>query len=376
MKQFKTDMKFDEEKFMKSLYFYPNNIEPFPIQRINWLHKLLVCTKSVFSKLKIKCTGDGYLDKLTSLELTDSLIYDAMKDELNSYIYDDSMSFGVEDLNDFYKSATYNTTLMYNWNIYKQVYRFDKDTFNLLMNVNIDKIPFDIIKNNLPYPAFFIDNTFKSTVSGIVFRGCFVSLLNMFNGLELCLFFIADTPESDYQYAFLPLYFKEDDLTIEEALIKRNEVYEVNCDESILKDAEGLVSQVLKAIIYICSANREIETIKVTVNNNENKKKNKKNKNKKPKTITQNNVGYQMGAAIRLNKKNYVYVDEEGNTVKKDKDSGNHSKKSPHLRMGHYHHYWVGAKDKPEERKLVLKYVAPIYINCTDIKDTTLHNVK
>lgn len=25
MKQFKTDMKFDEEKFIESLYFYPNN---------------------------------------------------------------------------------------------------------------------------------------------------------------------------------------------------------------------------------------------------------------------------------------------------------------------------------------------------------------
>lgn len=374
MKQFKTDIEFNEEKFMKSLYFYPNNIEPFPIQRINWLYKLIVCTKSVFSKLKTKCVGDGYLDKLTSLELTDSLIYDAMKDELNSYIYNDSMSFEAKDLNDFYKSAAYNTTLMYNWNVYKQIYRFDKDTFNLLMNVDIDKIPFDIIKNNLPYPAFFIDNTFKSTISGIVFRGCFVSLINMFNGLELCLFFITDTPESDYQYAFVPLYFKEDNLTIEEALIKRNEVYEVDCSESILKDAEGLVSQALKAIIYICSANREIETIKVTVNDNCTKK-NKKNKNKKPKTITQNNVGYKMGAAIRLNKKNYVYVDEEGNRIDK-RNKGNHKKKSPHLRMGHYHHYWIGSKDKPEERKLILKYVAPLYINSTEAEKATLHNVK
>ena len=365
-------MKFNEEKFMKSLYFYPNNIEPFPIQRVNWLYKILVPSKSVFAKLKTKCIGDGYLDKLTSLELTDSLIYDIMKDEIDSYIYNDNVSFNVGDMKDFYKSATYNVTLMYNWNVYKQIYRFDKDTFNLLMNVDIDKIPFDIIKNNLPYPAFFIDNTFKSTVSGIVFRGCFVSLLNMFNGLELCLFFITDTPESDYQYACLPLYFKETDLTIEQALRKRNEVYEVDCDESILKDAEGLISQALKAIIYICSANREIETIKVTVNNNDNKKK---NKNKKPKTITQNNVGYKMGAAIRLNKKNYVYVDEEGNRINK-KNKGNHKKKSPHLRMGHYHHYWVGSKDKPEERKLILKYVAPLYINSTEAEKATLHNVK
>ena len=81
-----------------------------------------------------------------------------------------------------------------------------------------------------------------------------------------------------------------------------------------------------------------------------------------------------MGNIIRKNKKNYVYVDDEGNLIGKNK--GSNSKKSPHLRMGHYHHYWVGKMDKPEERKLILKYIAPIYINSTDIRDTTLHKVK
>lgn len=38
------------------------------------------------------------------------------------------------------------------------------------------------------------------------------------------------------------------------------------------------------------------------------------------------------------------------------------SKRSPHVRRGHYHHYWTGSKTKGT-RKLILKWTAPIFIH-------------
>lgn len=41
---------------------------------------------------------------------------------------------------------------------------------------------------------------------------------------------------------------------------------------------------------------------------------------------------------------------------------GHGSAKSPHSRKGHWHHFWTG-KRGTEERKLILKWVAPMFIN-------------
>ena len=46
-------------------------------------------------------------------------------------------------------------------------------------------------------------------------------------------------------------------------------------------------------------------------------------------------------------------------------------KLAPDSRRGHWHHFWTGAKDKPEERKLVLKWVAPTMIHGDHPNETT-----
>ena len=38
--------------------------------------------------------------------------------------------------------------------------------------------------------------------------------------------------------------------------------------------------------------------------------------------------------------------------------------KAPHSRRGHWHHYWVGKKDSGE-RRLILKWIAPTFVNGT-----------
>lgn len=357
----------DELKLVEKFKFVDNGIEPLPIQRLKWVEKLYPDTKSVMNNLKNICVGENYLDKLTTMEITEFALRESYSKYAKEFANDKLIQ---NNYTSFIVSTVYNLTYLYNWNLYRQVYRFDKDTLELLLKADINEIPFDIIKDNLPYPAFFIDNRFISKYTNVLFKGCFVSLLNIENRLELGLFFVEDTAESDYRYIFLPLYMGNK--TVEDCISERNKEWNVpNTNEDDTNIVFDLCKQVLKAIIYMCSVNKEVETVKVTVSNNNAKKK---KKSKKPKTVNQNYVGYKMGNIIRKNKKSYVYVDEEGNLISKNK--GSNSKKSPHLRMGHYHHFWTGRKDKPEERKLILKYVPPIYIHSNDIKDTTLHKVK
>lgn len=38
------------------------------------------------------------------------------------------------------------------------------------------------------------------------------------------------------------------------------------------------------------------------------------------------------------------------------------SHKRPHTRRGHWHHYWIGSKSEPTQRKLILKWTHPMLI--------------
>lgn len=358
--------KLDITKF----YFKESGSAPFPIQRLQWINKLFPLTDSVFKHLKsyISCTdteSNDYLSGLTTMSTTHNVVNSLVKDTI------------PVTNNEFIHSAVYNLTFMYNWNIYKQIYKFDNDTLDMLINgTNIDKLPVEILNYNLPYPAFFIDNKFKSIHSKISFRGCFVSLLKIENRLELGLFFIEDSSYSDYHYCFIPLYFGN--LSIKECMEQRDILFNVNSnnEESILM--LDLANQVIKLIIYICSVNREIETIKINVNSTK-INKNKKYKSKpKSMTINQNLVGYRIGNTIRQNKKSYVYVDDLENIVDKYNGDKTLNRKSPkpHMRMAHYHHYWTGKKDNPKERKLIVKYIAPTYIGNNHDVLPTVHKVK
>ena len=66
-------------------------------------------------------------------------------------------------------------------------------------------------------------------------------------------------------------------------------------------------------------------------------------------------VGYRIGKIIRNSKSDQQAEPTERNNSKS-------SMKRPHTRRGHFHHFWVGSKSDGS-RKLVLKWVAPMFIN-------------
>lgn len=65
-------------------------------------------------------------------------------------------------------------------------------------------------------------------------------------------------------------------------------------------------------------------------------------------------IGETVGAAIRKHNQDQkinVYLEGNGTT------------KSPHVRRGHFHHFWAGNKDN---RHLILKWIDPIFVNCSN----------
>jgi hypothetical protein len=76
--------------------------------------------------------------------------------------------------------------------------------------------------------------------------------------------------------------------------------------------------------------------------------------------IEAQDVGIRIGATLR--KTSASQTDQNRETGVR---AGSHSSKRPHTRRGHWHHYWTGPKDKPSERKLILKWTHPILVGGT-----------
>ena len=76
---------------------------------------------------------------------------------------------------------------------------------------------------------------------------------------------------------------------------------------------------------------------------------------KRPATV---DVGYRIGAAIRK-------ASIPAQTGKSNMHIS-HNSPAPHMRRGHWHHFWTGSRTVPGNRKLVLKWLPPIPVNVDD----------
>ena len=114
----------------------------------------------------------------------------------------------------------------------------------------------------------------------------------------------------------------------------------------LLREAASLMqTEMLKAIsllLYLVSQNADI------TDDQPYKKKRRPYIVDTAKEIHTFSVGLRIGATIRKS--------AQGTAV----GTGLGSRKRPHSRRGHWHHFWTGPKG---EQKLVLKWLAPMYIN-------------
>lgn len=247
---------------------------------------------------------------------------------------------------------------LYSWRKYKEIYSFDSDLANMLMASASDefKIPMSAMLS-VPYPAFYVQIDGKNDLG----------MKGFFCNFDYLVWGNMDTDKLEKQFTFnffgiydnmnlaCPLIIR-DGITIKESIDYLRELFteDKDFDPKILDMATDFISKAMQLVLYICAANADI---------NENiqqkqitRKSTETNIKDALREVRKWDVGYRIGPIIRKS------TDEV--QIHEQRAAMNHktSPKRPHVRKGHFHHYWVGSKSD-NSQALVLKWVAPMFIN-------------
>lgn len=268
------------------------------------------------------------------------------------------------------------------WRQHKQIYRFDKDMEETLLEQN-DKsltIPVEILKS-LPYTSLYI----KTNTLGYHEKkldGFFVYFDNDDINTDVELRFLGISEESDTLRFPVAIHLIPNG-SIEDGIKRMIQVSIENSkkagaisnfekkafNESIesggLKAClEEFSSRAMQLVLYICAQNKEVEE--------DPKQRQITKKPKKPEFIKDKyreiqmwNCGEKTGAIIRKMHTTAAYR----TTHSEAKTSVTGTPKRPHSRRGHWHHFWTGS-EKNQSRKLILKWVSPTFIHGNDTTES------
>jgi hypothetical protein len=254
------------------------------------------------------------------------------------------------------------------WRVTQGIYRFDAAIYQEVIETPVEgSIPHKILQQ-LPEWCVYIETPGLSVFD--------VPLYGYFAHLEY------DTEEQRTELRFVlvdhdeplvsglkgptPLALHLGEWTLEEA-IRRSAVESAKQMEMLGWDAhevdvtgsefiEHAISQfqpLVSLLLYLCSANGEIEPIDRKLPFKPKPKKTRKGPRLfPPDGPTTWDVGVRMGAAIRK-AKTATEAEDRG---------GTHASPRPHVRRAHWHTYWTGPRKDPEKRKPILKWLSPVLI--------------
>ena len=247
------------------------------------------------------------------------------------------------------------------WDLSKVIYRFDEDFYSELKETEgIEKVPVNMLLH-LPYKCLCLQVGDES-------RFTYLNYDFEFKLYELRierLFFNDDENRIESRSYFLTLSSdklqKCIDHTISSGIDNYKRVglpeFSEKFEETYRKDRE-IFQSTIQMILFILSQNVDI------VENEENKKVRKKYARSGAKEIPKVlDAGYRVGAEIRNVREINVYKNKtEANEQNLDiLPSAVGSKKTPHVRRAHWHHFWIGS-EKAGNRKLVIRWLSPIAI--------------
>lgn len=272
------------------------------------------------------------------------------------------------------------TFYLSSWRRYKQVYSFDTDFTNLLIKSALDDVVPASFLSSLPYPSIYVElgegndlgiSGFLYCVDSyeedsIIHKVANVQLTLYDNSLQTVIFMI---DEGITIKQSIDKVRKMSDAAISDGVVDKELAYEAINDSSVL------IPKIVSILMYLCSLNKDI------VENATQKSITRvsTSSTSKPKDVLREvrkwDVGYRIGKTIRSISR--ALNTEDDTNVSCIRTNSNHSKKRPHARRGHFHHFWTGS-EKDGTRKLVLKWVAPMFVNFNVEEEfpTTVTNVE
>lgn len=259
-------------------------------------------------------------------------------------------------------------TACWTWRRNKIVYDFDENLAAVLAEQSEDMRDTDVLPVDLffalPFPCCYI----KAPIFD-GFDGFWVWIEFDLNEIrnELRIQLVSEDGKSSVP-SVLHLYPGH---TLKECRISTEKTISKNAGThySFSKTELDRVLKPLQLVLYLLSENAEIDQSDQETRTDEKQKvdhveKEQNNadveKIKTPKSIKDqykeihsNDVGVYFGAAFRSSRNSY-------NSEPGEKLAATGRKTRPHVRRGHWHHYWYG---KAGDRKLKLKWTAPILVN-------------
>ena len=242
----------------------------------------------------------------------------------------------------------------------KMIYEFDKTLFETLSDQTDLSVASDTLKR-LPFKCAYICMPVKLEGPQDTPMDGFFALKK--EDVIKCLFVSTDTMAFGQLDIHLSAEtFEENEkLSVEEA--RRYGAEFVRSPNSATTRASKLIVQLL---LYLCAANADVKERRPS-STTTTKKTNKK-ADKRP--VRHWDVGIHIGTTIKANRRRY---ERTGTST----PHGTHARPRPHLRRGHWSHFWTGKRDSAD-RERILKWIEPVYINADTPDDlpTTIHKVK
>lgn len=135
-----------------------------------------------------------------------------------------------------------------------------------------------------------------------------------------------------------------------------------------------VVTPLVSLVLYLCAVNRDVQPADGSdraPRNPRPKPTKKGHKTFAAQTPAVWRVGYRVGTDLRRARQDTNNEAGSG--------GGSGTKKAPHLRRAHFHHYWTGPRKDPARRQLILKWLDPMLINAgaqdPDETPVVLHRV-
>ena len=323
----------NEFKYLKEDKKYP-----LAYNYSEWIKNIFPQIRSAFAMLR-----DLYGNKILGLKELYAAFYTATKEK---YAYVDDLSVKL-----LWQNAKNTMEFSYNFDITKQIYNFDKECFEFLMqDTDVKKIPYKILNDNLPVEAFAIDNEFSAGKLNIT-QTFVLKNFDHEGKKQLGVLFLTEKPDYDYVYVHFPLE-DVDNKNYDTDLMEKIEK-EI---QNVGKDTVEALYKIIPCIVYLCAQNKELRPLKERNGLEKNREKYRAKKG-----IKTNDVGYYMGSQIKKNKVRYA---SGGFT-------GTGSSKRPHIRSGHFHHYWTGEG----RTELTVKFVESTFVNGS-VDKVVVHKVK